>query len=68
MTVAERVNEHRQRMRERGFRPIQIWVPDTRHDEFRREAAREAALVAAADRSDDTQDFLDAVAAPWGDE
>ncbi len=55
-------------MRERGFRPIQIWVPDTRHDEFRREAAREAALVAAADRSDDTQDFLDAVAAPWGDE
>ncbi len=55
-------------MRERGFRPVQIWVPDTRNDEFRREAAHEAALVAAADHTDDTQDFLDAVAAPWGDE
>ena len=54
-------------MREQGFRPVQIWVPDTRSEDFAREAAREATLVAAADRGGDDQDFIDAVSALWED-
>ena len=52
-------------MKERGFRPIQIWVPDVRSEEFAREAARQAALVAAADRTGDDQDFVDAISVFW---
>ena len=52
-------------MRERGLRPVQIWVPDTRNDEFAREAARQSALVAAADCTGDDQDFVDAVSVLW---
>jgi len=39
-------------MREAGMRPVQIWVPDTRATDFAEEAARQAALVASADRAD----------------
>ena len=38
MAVGQRVAEHRRRMRARGYRPIQIWVPDVRSDAFAAEA------------------------------
>lgn len=65
MAVRERVSEYRRRMRERGFRPVQVWVPDVRTPAFAAEAARQAALVAEVDRSSDDQAFVEAVAAPW---
>jgi len=65
MTVIERVQQHRERMRDQGFRPVQIWVPDTRSPQFAQEAARQAALVAAADRESDDQDFVDAISIAW---
>ncbi len=34
MQVAERVKKHREKLREKGLRPRQIWVPDTRLPEF----------------------------------
>jgi len=52
-------------MRNRGFRPIQIWVPDTHSDEFACEAARQSALVATADRTGDDQDFVDNISVFW---
>jgi len=54
-------------MRERGYRSVQMWVPDTRRAEFAREAGRQAALVAEADRHGDDQAFIEAVSAPWED-
>jgi len=32
--TANRVRAHRQRLREQGLRPIQIWVPDVRSPQF----------------------------------
>lgn len=66
--MRERVSEYRRRMRERGFRPVQVWVPDVRTPAFAAESARQAALVAHADRTSDDQTFIEAVAAPWDDE
>lgn len=66
--VKDRVGEHRRRMREQGFRPIQVWVPDTRATGFRNEAHRQAAAVAASDARTDDQDFIEAVSAPWDEE
>lgn len=54
-------------MRERGYRPVQMWVPDVRSREFEQEAARQAALV-ASDTADDTLDFLEEVGVDWGEE
>ena len=68
MSVKDRVSSYRRRMRERGYRPIQIWVPDVRTERFAAEAHRQAALAAAADRAGDDQDFIEAVSAPWDDE
>lgn len=53
-------------MREAGYRPVQVWVPDVRTKNFAAEAHRQSAAVAAA--HDDTQEFIEAVAEPWEDE
>jgi hypothetical protein len=55
-------------MRERGLRPVQVWVPDVRTPEFVAAADRQASAVAAADEHDDTQAWIEGVAAPWGEE
>ena len=52
-------------MRERGFRQIQMWVPDVRTEKFRDEARRQALAVAAADRATDDQDFVEQIAEDW---
>lgn len=60
-SVKKRVREHRRRLRAQGLRPVQIWVPDVRSPEFTREAHRQAAAVAASERSVDDQAFIDAL-------
>jgi Protein of unknown function (DUF3018) len=62
-----KVREHRQRLREQGLRPIQIWVPDVRSPAFRSEAHRQSAAIAASAHAREDQGFIDAVSG-WGDE
>ncbi len=57
----DKVRAYRQRMRARGLRPIQIWVPDTRTAAFRTEAHRQSLAVAQSAFARDDQDFIDAV-------
>jgi Protein of unknown function (DUF3018) len=68
MAVRERVSEYRRRMRERGLRPLQVWVPDVRTATFAAEAHRQASLVAAADENNDEQDFIEAISTRWDEE
>jgi hypothetical protein len=56
-----KVQEHRQRLRSQGLRPIQIWVPDVRAPAFRSEAHRQSLAVAASPHAQDDQAFIDAV-------
>jgi hypothetical protein len=65
MTVRDRVGKHRDRMREQGFRLVQVWVPDVRSEHFATEAHRQSVAVAAADSGGDEQAFIEAVSAPW---
>lgn len=66
--VSERVQKRRAALRAAGLRPVQIWVPDTRRPGFAAECRRQAALVAAADRTDtDMQDFMNAALADLDD-
>jgi len=61
--VRARVRSHRERLRALGLRPVQIWVPDVRSPGFAAEAHRQSAIVAAADRADQDQEFIDAISA-----
>ena len=62
------MGEYRDRMRARGYRPVQVWVPDVRSVEFAREARRQATLVAQMDRQGDDQSFIEAVSVAWDEE
>lgn len=63
----DHVRRYRERLRQRGLRPIQIWVPDVNAPEFVGEAHRPSALVAAREYEDDDQAFVDAVSVDWDD-
>jgi hypothetical protein len=57
----DKVRSYRERMRARGFRPVQIWVPDTRTAKFRAEAHRQSLLIARSEGEAEDQAFIDAV-------
>jgi len=57
----DKVRDHRQRLRDQGMRPIQIWVPDLRADRFRVAARRQAEAVAASGYAADDQAFIDSL-------
>jgi len=56
-----RVERHRNSLRERGMRPIQIWIPDTRAAGFAEEARRQCLVANAADEQDGIMDWIEAV-------
>jgi hypothetical protein len=57
----EKAREYRERLRQQGLRPIQIWVPDVRAPAFRAEAHRQSLAVAQSVHDGDDQAFIDAV-------
>ncbi len=61
----DRVRQHRERLRQQGLRPVQIWVPDVRAPEFIAEAHRQSAAIAASEHEADDQAFVDAISYEW---
>lgn len=60
-TSRDKVQAHRARLRARGLRPIQIWVPDVRSSAFRSEAHRQSLAVATSQHAIEDQRFIDAI-------
>jgi hypothetical protein len=52
---------HREQLRRRGLRPIQIWVPDVCSRTFAREAHRQSLVIGTDKREPKEQAFIDAV-------
>jgi hypothetical protein len=67
LSSREKVQAHRKRLRARGLRPIQVWVPDTRTAAFKGEAHRQSQLVAQSRYAQRDQDFIDAISLQPGD-
>ncbi len=63
----DRVKDYRQRLRQQGLRPIQIWVPDVRSAQFREQAHRQSLAVARSSHAHEDQAFIDAIS-EWDDE
>ena len=57
----QKVSEHRRRLREKGLRPIQLWVPDVRSSAFEKQAHLQSLTVATSRRANEDQSFIDAV-------
>ena len=57
----DKVKAYRERMRRRGMKLIQIWVPDPKSPYFFAEARRQARLIANSPQEKDDQAFIDSV-------
>jgi len=62
-TSRDKVRAHRQRLRNQGLRPVQIWVPDVRSKAFGRAAHRQSLAVARSRLAKADQEFVDAISA-----
>ncbi|MDE0370807.1 MAG: DUF3018 family protein [bacterium] len=60
-TSTRRVRDYRKGIREQGMRRIQMSVMDVRAPSFAPDAHRQSAAVAASDRAEDDQAFIDAL-------
>jgi hypothetical protein len=56
-----KVRRHRENLRRKGLRPVQIWVPDTANPAFAKEAHRQAMAVARSPGEASDQGFIDSV-------
>lgn len=63
-TSRDKVRAHRERLRQQGLRPIQIWVPDVRSTAFKQAAHRQSLAVAQSPGDQEDQAFIDAVSDP----
>ncbi|HTE86475.1 MAG TPA: antitoxin MazE-like protein [Dehalococcoidia bacterium] len=60
-TSRDRVRAYRERLRRRGLRPIQIWVPDVRSRAFAAEAHRQSLAAANSKRAEEDQTFIESI-------
>jgi len=56
-----KVQAHRARLRARGLRPIQIWVPDVRSATFRSQAHAQSLAVNHSPQAREDQAFIDTI-------
>ena len=57
----EKVRAHRARMRAKGLRLHQMWLPDTRTPRFTAQAHRDSLAIANSATEQDDQAFIDSV-------
>lgn len=60
-TKYETVLRYREKMRSMGFRPIQIWVPDTRSPKFAQECRRQSLIAAQHESEREAVDFVESI-------
>jgi hypothetical protein len=60
--VTERVRKHREALRAAGFKPVQIWIPDTRLESFRKRCERECLSLVDDPHEAETLDWIAEVA------
>lgn len=59
----EKQSRYRRRLRRKGLRPVQIWVPDTRAAGFAGECRRQARLAARSAQEKPALNFISEIAA-----
>jgi Protein of unknown function (DUF3018) len=67
-TAAEKTADYRKRMRAKGYRQIQLWVPDLSSPEMREELRREAELLRDHPSTREGDEFVEAALADLTEE
>ena len=62
LSSREKMRRYRDKLKDAGLRPVQIWVPDTRSKNFAAEVRRQSLLVSTRPDEYEVMDFIDAVA------
>ena len=57
----KKVQDYRARMRAKGMKLVQFWVPDVNSPEFKAEARRDSRLIANSPYEADDQAFVDSI-------
>ena len=57
----DKVRNHRARMRAKGMKLVQYWVPDVSSPEFKAQAHRDSLLIANSPHEAEDQAFIDAI-------
>ena len=57
----DKVRDYRARMRAKGMKLVQFWVPDMTSPRFRAEARRQSRLIAQSPHEGEDQAFLDSI-------
>ncbi len=65
-SIAERVQKHRAGLRAAGLRPVQIWVPDTRRENFALECRRQSLFIKNDPQETEVLEWLHAAADTQG--
>ena len=55
----DRVRKHREMLRARGLRPIQMWVPDTRRPGFQEEIDRQCQAINNSVGEEEALEFIE---------
>jgi hypothetical protein len=56
--VTQRVRKHREALRAAGLRPVQLWLPDTSSESFRRKCEQESLSLAGDALETDVLDWI----------
>jgi hypothetical protein len=56
--VTQRVRKHREALRAAGLRPVQLWLPDTSSESFRRKCEQESLSLAGDPLETDVLDWI----------
>jgi len=62
-----KVREHRERLASQGLRPVQVWLPDVRSQEFLLQARSQSSAVASSAHAAEDQAFVEDVST-WVDD
>ena len=62
LTQKEKQKRYRSRLRRKGLRPVQIWVPDTRAAGFSAECRKQARLAVRSAQEKPALDFISEIA------
>lgn len=57
----DKVRNHRARMKAKGMKLVQHWVPDVTSPEFKAQAHRDSLLIANSPHEAEDQAFIDAI-------
>jgi Protein of unknown function (DUF3018) len=60
--VTERVRKHREQLRADGLKPVQIWIPDTKSESFRKKCERESLSLVSDPQEAETLAWIAEVA------